>query len=167
MSQRILIVGVSESGKTSLANRLIKDSPIPVYIRDPIGAEWSKCTARFETSDELRILTAKRQPCVVVVDEAANFFAVSMLENHWVFTQGRHSAILPIAIGQRIKMMAPNVREQASDLYVFESSKEASEILAEAYNMDELLSAPELRQGEYFYVRRVDGQRICTEHALW
>ena len=169
MSQKILIVGVSESGKTSLANKLIEGLAIPVYIRDPIGAKWARCDARFETSDELRVLLneRKKQPCVVVVDEAADFFSVSQKENHWIFTRGRHDAMLPIAIGQRLKMMAPNVREQASDLYVFECSIEASQILAEAYNMDELLNAPELNQGEFFHVRRVDGKRILTEHALW
>jgi hypothetical protein len=169
MSQRVLIVGVSESGKTALANRLIEGATIPVFVRDPIGAKWSNITARFETSDELRQLIAehKNQGCIVVIDEAADFFGVGQKENHWIFTRGRHAAILPIAIGQRIKMMSPNVREQASDLYVFESSIEASAILAEAYNMPELENAPDLLQGEFFHVRRVDGKRILTAHKLW
>ena len=169
MSQRVLIVGVSESGKTTLANRLIKDAPVPVFIRDPIGAAWAKCDGRFETSDELRVLLEplKRSPCIVVVDEAADFFSMSQKENHWIFTRGRHEAILPIAIGQRLKMMAPNVREQASDLYVFESSFEAASILAEAYNMPDLENAPDLTQGEFLHVRRVNGKRILTSHKVF
>lgn len=169
MSQRLLIVGVSESGKTELAKRLIKESQIPVFIRDPVGASWPRCDAMFETSEELRELLRKqnKQPCIVIVDEAADFFSVGQHYNHWIFTRGRHDAMLPIAIGQRIKMMAPNVREQATDLYVFESSIEASAILAEAYNMDELNRATDLKQGEFFHVRRMNGKRILTEHALW
>ena len=169
MSQRVLIVGVSESGKTELAKRLIKESSIPVFIRDPIGASWPRMTARFETSDELRLLldAQKKAPCIVVIDEAADFFAVGQRENHWIFTRGRHDAMLPIAIGQRIKMMAPNIREQATDLYVFESSIEAGEILAEAYNMAGLENAHTLRQGEFFHVRREAGVRVLTEHKLW
>lgn len=169
MSQRILIVGVSESGKTTLANRLIEKSPVPVFVRDPIGADWVRCDGRFVDSDTLRELLEplKKAPCIVVVDEAADFFGMSQRENHWIFTRGRHEAILPIAIGQRIKMMAPNVREQASDLYVFESSIEAADILAEAYNMPELVRAPELSQGEFFHVRRVGGKRILTEHSVF
>ncbi len=169
MSQRVLIVGVSESGKTQLAKRLITEAKIPVFVRDPIGDTWPNLTARFETSDELRILLdgLKKQPCVVVIDESADFFSVGQRENHWIFTRGRHDAMLPIAIAQRIKMMAPNVREQASDLYVFESSIEASQILAEAYNMPELENACDLTQGEFYHVRRENGKRILTEHTLW
>jgi hypothetical protein len=63
--------------------------------------------------------------------------------------------------------MAPIVRDQATDLYVFESSIETSAILALSYNMPELESAHELRQGEYFHVRRVNGERICTDHKLF
>lgn len=169
MSQRILIVGTSESGKTSLANRLIENIDVPIYIRDPIRAHWAKCDGRFDSSDGLRTLLEanKEQRCVVVVDEAADFFSVSQKENHWIFTRGRHDAMLPIALAQRLKMMAPNVRECASDLYVFECSIEAAGILSEAYNMPDLESAPELDQGEFFHVRRVDGKRILTAHALW
>lgn len=169
MSQRVLIVGTSESGKTTLANRLIESANIPVFVHDPIGATWSRMTARFYTSDELRALRAplKGQPCIVVIDEAAEFFRVGQHENHWIFTRGRHDAMLPIAIAQRLKMMAPNVREQASDLYVFNSGNEASNILAEEYNCPDLLSAPELSQGEFFHVRWQNGARVCTAHALW
>lgn len=169
MSQRVLIVGTSESGKTTLANRLIEKAHVPIFIHDPVGAEWSKCDARFYTSDELRalIVPLKNSPCIVVVDEAAEFFRVGQPENHWIFTRGRHHAILPIAIAQRLKMMAPNVREQASDLYVFNSGIEASKILAEEYNCPDLLAANELAQGEFFHVRWASGARICTEHTLW
>ena len=171
MSQRILIVGVSESGKTTLCNRLISKIAVPVFIHDPIGADWTRASGRFETSDELKQLIAplEKQPCVVVVDEAGEFFHVGLKHNHWIFTRGRHYAILPIAIGQRLKMMAPNVRDQASDLYVFETGVEDCKTLAAGYNCDDLLSAHELSQGEYFHVRRdkESGQRICTTHALW
>ena len=57
---------------------------IPVFVHDPIGATWSRLTARFYTSDELRALRAplKGQPCIVVIDEAAEFFRVGQHENH-------------------------------------------------------------------------------------
>lgn len=168
ISPRVLVVGTSQSGKTSLVNKLIEGISIPVFVRDPIRAKWAKVDARFESSDELRGLIAQRKsPCVAIVDEAADFFRVGLIENHWIFTQGRHDAILPIAIAQRVKMMAPNVREQATDLYVFNSGVEASKILAEEYNSPDLLSAPELSQGEYFHVRWENGSRVCSDHALW
>lgn len=169
MSQRVLIVGTSESGKSSLARKLIVGASLPIFVRDPVGAEWPGITARFATSDELRLLIAplKGSPCVVIIDESMDFFRVGQVENHWIFTRGRHAAMLPIAIAHRVKMIAPNVREQASDLYVLNSGKEASEILAEEYNSPKLLAACDLEQGAFFHVRWRDGVRLCTLHHLW
>ena len=169
MSQRVLIVGTNESGKTGLANELIKNANVPVFVRDPIGANWSKCDARFSNSEELRMLLDKQkgQPCIAVIDESADFFSMSEKVNHWIFTRGRHDAMLPIAIAQRLKMMAPNVRDCATDLYVFEVSPEAASILAESYNMPELERASDLTQGEFFHVRRIAGKRTLTEHILF
>lgn len=170
MSQRVLIVGVSESGKSSLAKTLIKDAGVPVFVRDPIGAtDWPGLTARFESSDELRelLLPLKKSPCIAIIDEATDYFTTGQKENHWIFTRGRHDAMLPMAICHYVKAMAPIVRDQATDLYVFESSITTSQILSESYNMPELEDAHTLDQGEFFHVRREDGHRICTRHKLW
>jgi len=170
MSQRVLIVGVSESGKSALADSFIKKSPFPVYIRDPVGAHWSKCNGRFNTSAGLRLLMDKQKvktPCVALIDEGADFFTTGQKENHWIMTRGRHGAILPIVICHYVKAMAPIVRDQASDLFVFESSKDAGEILADSYNMPALKDAHKLHQGEFYHVRRVDKVRIITKHKLF
>lgn len=169
-SQRIIITGVSESGKSSLADSLIKNIDVPVYIRDPVGAPWSRCNATFETQDQLRAILEKEKPdaCVCLIDEAADFFTVGDKANHWIFTRGRHHAMLPIAICHRVKSMAPIVRDQATDLYVFESSIETAQILADAYNQPDLECAPELRAGEYFHVHKDEnGNRVCDARALW
>lgn len=170
MSQRIIIVGVSESGKSALAKRLITGSPIPVFIRDPVGAtDWPRCDGNFEDSDELRSHLAQmnNKPCIAVIDEGADFFTVGQKENHWIFTRGRHHAMLPIVICHYVKAMAPIVRDQSTDLYVFESSILTSQILADSYNMPRLENAHTLNQGEFYHVRREGGKRIITEHKLW
>jgi len=170
MSQRIIICGVSESGKSALAKHLTKDSPIPVFIRDPVGAsDWPRCDALFYDSDELRVLLEKQKsaPCIALIDEGADFFTVGKKENHWIFTRGRHFGMLPIVVCHYVKAMAPIVRDQATDLYVFESSIETSKILADSYNMPELENAHELIQGEFFHVKRVDGKRTLTQHTLF
>lgn len=166
MSQRVLIVGVSESGKTTLANKLIAETVLPVFVRDPVQCAWTKNNGFFDTSDQLKKLL-NGKPALVVVDEASDFFGTSQRDNHWIFSRGRHYGIIPIAIAQRIKMVVPAVREQATDLYVFESSLEASQLLAEAYNSPILLDAVELNQGEFFHVRRENGIRVVTLHSAW
>jgi len=152
-----------------MANHLIKTSPYPVFIRDPVGADWTRCDAMFETSEELRALLAKQKgaPCICVIDEGADFFTVGQKFNHWIFTRGRHHAMLPIVICHYVKAMAPIVRDQATDLYCFESGVETADILAASYNMPELSNAHELTQGEFFHVRRVAGVRTLTQHVLF
>lgn len=170
MSQRVIIVGVSESGKSAMAKRLIQGSNIPVFLRDPVGAlDWPRVDGRFENSEELRELLSKQKdaPCICVIDEGADFFTVGQKENHWIFTRGRHHAMLPIVICHYVKAMAPIVRDQSTDLYVFESSIDTSQILADSYNVPEIAEAHTLKQGEFYHVRRVDGKRVLTEHALW
>jgi len=75
--------------------------------------------------------------------------------------------MLPIVVCHYVKAMAPIVRDQATDLYVFESSIETSKILADSYNMPDLENAHELIQGEFFHVKRVDGKRTLTQHTLF
>lgn len=168
MSQRILIVGVSESGKSSLARSLIKDADgLPVYVRDPIGTEWD-AAGFFETSEELRALIRSHgAPAIVIIDESVDFFRVGQVENHWIFTRGRHQGLLPVAIAHRVKMIAPNVRAQATDLYVFNSAREDAETLAQDYNEPRLVEACDLSQGEFLHSRWSGGKKVLTRHRLW
>lgn len=178
MSQRVGIVGVSESGKSSLARRLIAEAraampELPLYVRDPLGYEWEGASGYFNTSEELRALMQKYgTPAIVVVDEAVDFFRVGQVENHWILTRGRHEGLLPICIAHRVKMMAPNVRAQFSDLYVFNSAPEDADAMAGDYNVRELLDVSELPAGEFYHVRMVVGpdgkkRRTATLYDLF
>lgn len=171
MSQRILIVGKSESGKSSLARRLMDDAlkaGIPVYVRDPLGYQWPGASGYFNDTTELRRLMVQYgAPAIVIVDEAVDFFRPQQVENHWIFTRGRHEGLLPIAIAHRVKMIAPNVRAQASDLYVFYSARDDAEILAGDYAHDGLKIANTLDQGEFFHVRWQNKKNLLTRHKLF
>lgn len=171
MSQRILIVGKSESGKSSLARRLMAPAiaaGLPVFVRDPLGYTWEGARGYFNDTTELRCLMAEHgTPAVVVIDESVDFFRVGQVENHWIFTRGRHEGLLPISIAHRVKMIAPNVRAQASDLYVFNSAKEDSDILAGDYAHEGLREANTLEQGEFFHLRWKDKKNTLTRHKLF
>jgi hypothetical protein len=179
MSQRVLIVGCSESGKSTLARMLIEeaqqsvDFPLPVYVRDPLGYNWPQATGNFSNSEQLRgLITQFGSPAICAIDEAVDFFKPQQTENHWIFTNGRHFGLLPIAIAHRIKMMAPNVRSVATDIYVFESSKEDCEILAAEYNMPQVLEAQTFATGEFFHIRKEVGEdgkkrRIISQHSTF
>lgn len=168
MSQRVLIVGVSESGKSTLARRLVKMAGLPYHVFDPIGAQWDGAAS---VSSDFAIFSsevlADTRPRVAVIDEAGDVFGVGQRENHWLFTRGRHSAILPVAIAQRMSMIAPNVRTNATDLYLFRSSTRDCQTLADDYADDTLLLAAELEQGEFIHSRWAGGRRVSSRHKLF
>jgi hypothetical protein len=169
MSQRILIVGASESGKSSLARRLTVDAGLPFLVYDPLESEWDG--AQFITPDfelyKTELEKMKGFPHVAVVDEAGDVFSVAQRENHWLFTRGRHHAMLPIAIAQRMTMIAPNVRTNATDLYLFRSAKPECETLAVDYAEEGLLEGATLNQGEFLHSRWENGKKHLTKHKLW
>lgn len=168
MSQRILIVGVSESGKSGLARELIKRAGLPFYVFDPIGSRWEGATIATVDFNLFTVeLMKDKRPRVGVVDESGDAFGVGQKENHWLFTRGRHSAILPIAIAQRMTMIAPNVRTNATDIYLFRSSAKDCQTLADDYADDNLLAASELSQGEFLHSRWEGGERVTTAHKLF
>jgi len=169
VSQRVLIVGVSECGKSSLARKLTQDSEIPVVVFDPMLSEWA--SAYFVSEDieavKSELEKLRGNPHIAVIDEAGDVFTVGQRENHFLFTRGRHYGMLPIAIAQRMNMIAPNVRNMATDLYLFESALEDCEILARDRNCPQLLQAAEFEAGDFFHLRRVDGKKELTQHRLW
>jgi hypothetical protein len=169
MSQRILIVGVSEMGKSSLARRLIAGAGLPYFVFDPIVDEWPDAEIVTPDFDEFCVALGSMsgEPRIAVVDESGDVFQVGMRHNHWLFTRGRHDAILPIAIAQRMTMIAPNVRSMASDLYLFGSSMKDCETLARDYNAPALIDAVDFVQGEFFHCRMKDGKRCLTRHKLF
>lgn len=168
MSQRVLIIGVGESGKSGLARALIKLAHLPFYVRDPILSQWEG--AELVTADMSEFMVrveADPRPRIAVVDEAMEVLGVGDRQNHIVFTRWRHHAILPIAIAQRYTMIAPNLRVNATDLYLFESSKRDCEALADDYNCPDLIKAVDFNAGDFFHLRKKDGKKHLTQHRLW
>jgi hypothetical protein len=168
VSQRVLIVGVSESGKSSLALKLMQGAGIPFYVRDPFLSDWPGATLITADMEEFKAkVLADVNPRIALIDEGGDVLTVGDKENHQVFTQWRHHAILPIVIAQRMNMIAPNVRTSSTDLYLFESSLADCEILARDKNCDELLGAADFEAGDFFHLRKVDGKKTLTQHRLW
>jgi hypothetical protein len=168
MSQRVGIIGVGESGKSSLCRKLVSEAGIPYYVRDPIMSHWEG--AALVTPDMPEFIEAVENldfPRIAVIDEAGDVLKVGDYENHKCFTRWRHNAILPIAIAQRYKMIAPNVRVNFTDVYLFETALPDCEQLAIDFNCSELLDAANFEAGEFFHYRRVNNKKVLTKHRLW
>lgn len=178
MSQRVLIVGVSETGKTSLAWELVNGSGLPCFVRDPFDdledadgnpKPWPNCVWLGTDMEEFKKqILAVNYPRIGIVDETTDgALGVGEKQNHCVFTNFRHHAILPIVIGQRMNMIAPNVRTSSTDLYLFETALEDCETLARDKNCPELVEAANFSAGDFFHLRKVNGKNTLTQHRLW
>lgn len=152
-----LILGMTESGKSTLAKRLSKDfldRGWHVVLYDPLNdTGWSYS---YKAKDIWDILNYLRQAekCMVFIDEAGTICGHYDKQAMWLATQSRHWGHNVFFISQRCKQIAPTVREQCSFLFLFSTSKKDSEELANEFNRDELRTSNTLKQGEYFYVQK-------------
>ena len=165
-----MIIGVGESGKSGLARKLIAEAGLPFYVRDPIMSEWAGACLVTDDNDEFkRAVMSDERPRIAVWDEAMEGLGVGDKQNHIFFTRWRHHAILPIAIAQRYTMIAPNLRVNATDLYIFETGRKDCEMIADEYNCPEIIGAVDFIAGDFFHFQKKDdnGKKSLTRHRLW
>lgn len=152
-----LIVGMSESGKTTLARQLshiLHSSGHKVLVLDEMNDPgWA---ADYITDDNDLFLEAfwANRECFVFIDEAANSVGRYDDAMRQTATQGRHWGHSCFYISQRGSGVNATVRGQCRHLYLFSSPIEDCKIYAREFNRTELLEAAQLPQGEYFHVKR-------------
>ena len=153
----VLISGTTESGKSTLARQLAaiySQQDIGVIVIDPINdPRWG---ADFQTTDQAAFLqTAKNSwHCALFVDEGGEVIGRYNDSMFWCATQARHRRHRSHFIVQRPALISPTVRTQCTRLVLFASARSDAKILAEEWNCDELLDAPNLQRGEFFDVSR-------------
>ena len=173
MGKRILTTGASESGKSVLmmdyAAALINDGILPV-VHSPmaLSQDWpdgsevymeeEEYILRVEQLAELSRRAGKPVPVALFIDEADEVLSINQKYNHWILTRGRHYFPVIVVITQRPKMVAPNVRGQCKDLYLFQISSDDAKELSKDFACD-LGEAPHLLQGEYLWVRWKDRKK--------
>ncbi len=152
-----LILGMTESGKTTLAKKLAlsyKARGIGVLVLDPLSdPEWQ---ADFQTSnvDEfLKVFWASRS-CAVFVDEAGESVGQFDSVMQKTATKGRHWGHSCHYLSQRGAQIARTVRDQCSHLFLFTTALDDSKIHANEWNKQELRNANTLAQGHYYHATR-------------
>lgn len=162
-----LILGMTESGKTTLAKQLAayyKSQGIGVLVLDPLAdPQWQ---ADYRTSDVSEFLDMfwKSRRCAVFIDEAGE--AVGQFDKvmHKTATKGRHWGHSCHYISQRGTMIARTVRDQCSHLFLFTTALEDSKIHAAEWNSAELRDATKLPQGSYYHTTRFGA---CVREELF
>lgn len=158
---------MTESGKTTLAKQLAqayKRNNIGVIVLDPLNDSGWDCD--FKTTDPsefLKVYWESRQ-CMAFIDESGDSvgrFDTAMIKTA---TRGRHWGHSNHYITQRGAMLARTVRDQCSNLFLFNTALEDCKVHAKEWNKPELLTAAQLPQGGYFHTTRFGG---LTENKLF
>lgn len=156
--RHILICGVTLSGKTTLARVLaenLEKRGVKIAVRDPVNSptvngSWPK-SARIFSNDEEFLDWAHSDEAVntvVFVDEAGDLFTVENRHLHWMFTKGRHFGLFMVPICVRPKLVAPNVRHQCTEAYLFRLSQEDMREIGQDYGHSGLQKIP-LDRGDF------------------
>jgi len=162
-----LILGMTESGKTSLAKKQIehyKAKGISTIVLDPLAdPNWQ---AEFITDDADEFLDTfwESRQCMVFIDEAGDAVGRYDEAMNKTATRGRHWGHSVHYLSQRGTMLSRTIRDQCSHLFLFTSSYKDSLVHAEEWNSEELKNASKLEKGEYYHTTRF-GE--TTKHKLF
>ena len=154
------IYGSTLSGKSTLARALVaaarNDNIVPI-IYDPTESKlWS---SDYVTSDSAEFFYMLKQAheqnfkIFAVVDEADTLLSVSEKENHWLASRGRHFGLELCVITQRPQMIAPTVRGQTGEQFLFNIGVNDAKFLANDHGAQGFEDAPELVKGEFLHCR--------------
>lgn len=153
----VLILGMTLSGKTTLAKQLARHyraSGIKVGVLDPLNdPAWE---ADFRTPDPdafLRWFWDSRQ-CAWFIDESGDMVGQFDRTMQQTATKGRHWGHRVHYISQRGAQLARTVRDQCSKLFLFTTALDDCKIHANEWNKQELRQAHTLPQGHYFVTDR-------------
>ncbi|OEU74974.1 MAG: hypothetical protein BA864_13875 [Desulfuromonadales bacterium C00003093] len=148
------ILGMTESGKTSLAKQMItalKSRNIKTIVLDPI-CDPAFC-ADFQTADpvEFERIWKSSRGCWCFIDESGTVgkFSDTIRE---AATKGRHWGHSFFFLAQKATQVEPLVRDQCSGLFLFRSGLQSRKILAEEFDCADILEPVEML--EYHHVTR-------------
>lgn len=155
----IMILGQTQSGKSVLSKRLAaqyKARGVGVIVHDPIGdPEWN---ADFQTADfhEFMKVYNDSRGCAVFFDEAGEACQEYGREMTKTATRGRHRGHRNHYIAQRGTLILRTMRDQCTELFLFNTGLEDCKIHAAEWNAAEIKEKGQfLKVGEYFHKARM------------
>jgi len=157
-----LIIGMSESGKTTLAKQIAEEftSQGQEYIvYDPITpyqSAWEN--ASFITDDIDQLYNIAKHPesrnLLIIIDESSVGIGRNPKDKQWFATQARHWGHTVLFLAQREVQVSVTVRDQCTWVYIFKISKKDSEKFADEFGHDVLKNAHLLDKLEFYKLSR-------------
>ena len=152
-----LIIGMTESGKTTLAKMLctkLRKAKKRCFVLDPLlDPEWD---AEFITknSGEFINRVKRERNLYLFVDESSEAIGRYNTEMQWLATQSRHWGHSCFFITQGVTQIAPIIRSNTSRVYAFACGESSTKLLAEEYRKKELAELEHIGKGEFYIVER-------------
>jgi len=152
-----LILGMTESGKTTLAKELAaqyRAKGVGVLVLDPLAdPSWPADYRTDDPEEFMRVFWESRQ-CAVFIDEAGE--AVGRYDEvmNKSATRGRHWGHNCHYITQRGVQLSPTVRDQCGHLFLFTTALNDAKTHANEWCQPELINARQLTQGQYYHCTR-------------
>lgn len=146
-----LIIGRPESGKTTICQwwcRALKGKVHRVVL-NPFGDPgWGD--VEFQSPDPMAVMDYCRKPFskAVFLEEAGTSIARDPKFN-WLTSGSRHRGNGTWLIAQRRQMLAPNLRENVGEVYLFACSRQDAVLFADLYDDQRILSAAKFGKGEF------------------
>ena len=150
-----LIIGMTMSGKSTLARRMVaayRRDGIFSLVLDPLeDPAWTKAGARYQTGDGDKFLAVifRARQCAIFVDESGEAIGRYAGAMKKLATRSRHYGHNAHFISQRAVDIDKTIRDQCGYLFCFRVSQRDAETLADEYGYQELLECSRLNQGEF------------------
>lgn len=154
-----MIVGMTESGKTTLAVLLckaFKSKGIRTAVLDPLrDPRWD---ADFVTADSAEFMAWARanKSAMLFVDEGGQSIGRYNTEMEWLATQARHWGHCSWFLTQRASMIPATIRHQCSKVFMFAVSTNDAKVFADEWNELGLKMLDRFRPGEFVIVSRFE-----------
>lgn len=158
---RQLIIGSSESGKSTLAKAFARELTkakqtviVMDYNNDP---DWV-CSYRTDDIDDFTSKVKGNRSCHLFIDEGGAVFREGHdTSNLWLATRIRHWGHNVTFISQMYTQIPMGIRTNCTRLYMFSSGLKHSMVMADEWNCRELMNANVLPKYHFYMVDRFGG----------
>lgn len=157
-----LIIGMTESGKTTLGKELCRAYRAAGFSTLVFDAAFNRWDADYQTGDAGQFFrtAVKARRCMLFIDEAGKAVKWSNREAVDIATMFRHFGHSAHFLGQRPAMIAPSVRYNCARLCLFRVSREDAGDLAAEWGHREIMTAPDLPAGSFLDITRFSAPKL-------
>lgn len=152
-----LIIGMSHSGKTTLAKHLcrgVRAAGFRTAVLDPLGDPDFDVDFRTKDGEEFLAYAKQNKDCFLFVDEGGSSIGRYNKAMEWLATQSRHYGHFSTFCTHGLTDLPKIMRDQCNQLFIFCCSQSNLEIAAEEWVEPKLRNFERLQQYHFLLATR-------------